>query len=76
MMIFDAPNFGTRLTMVVLMGNNAGDDKLVDGTRLGMVISDVVASRIGDIGDGRITFGVVVSKGGGVGDNGGTTCGA
>ena len=51
-----------------------------------MVISDVVASRIGDIGDGRITFGVVVggvmtsnivaSKGVGVGDNGGTTCGA
>ena len=36
------------------MGSNASDGKVVDGRTISsMVIYDVVASRIGDIGDGK-----------------------
>ena len=57
--------------MVVSMGSNASDGKVVDGRMIsGMVISDVVASRIGYIGDGKH----FASKGGDVGVNGGMTC--
>ena len=58
--------------MVVSIGSNAGDGKVVDGrTILGMVISNVVASRTGDVGDGKH----VAFKGRDVNDNGGMTCG-
>ena len=66
-----APNFRTRSTMVVSMGSNAGDGKVVDGRMIsGMVISDLVASRIGYIVDGKH----FPSKGGYVSVNGGMTC--
>ena len=47
------------------MGGNVGDCKVVDGK----VIFDVVASKTGDIGDGKY----VASKDGDIGDNGGMT---
>ena len=55
--------------MLVSMGGNAGDGKVVDGK----VISDVVASKTSDTRDSKY----VASKGGDVGDNGGMirTCG-
>ena len=49
--------------MVVSMGGNVGDDKVVNGE----VISNVVEFKIGDIGDGKH----VASKARDVGNNGG-----
>ena len=47
--------------MVVSMGRCVGDGKVVDGGAiLGTVISDMVASRRGDIGDGRMTSAIMV----------------
>ena len=56
----------------VSIGSNVDDGKVVNGRMIsGMVIYDVVASRTGDIRDGKH----VASKGGDLGDNGGMTCG-
>ena len=47
--------------MVVTMGRGVGDGKVVDGGTISCtVIFDMVSKR-GDIGDARMTFGVVVS---------------
>nr|CAN82233.1 hypothetical protein VITISV_005123 [Vitis vinifera] len=46
------------------MGRCVGDGKVVDGGAiLGTVISDMVASRRGDIGDGRMTSAIMVACG-------------
>ena len=48
--------------MVVLMGRRVGDGKVVDGEAISStMISDMVASRRGDIGDGRMTSAVMVA---------------
>ena len=47
--------------MVVSMGRRVGDGKVVDGGAIsGTVTSDMVASRRGDIVDGRMTSAVMV----------------
>nr|CAN62345.1 hypothetical protein VITISV_006920 [Vitis vinifera] len=68
------------------MGRSGGDGKMVDGGSIsGTVISDMVASRRGDIGDGRMTSTVVVAGAitsdivgsirGDISDDGEVTCG-
>ena len=48
--------------MVVSMGRGGGDGKVVDGGSISsIVIFDMVASRRGDIGDGRMTSAVMVA---------------
>ena len=48
--------------MVVSMGRGVGDGKMVyGGAILGIVISDMVAFRRGDIGDGIMTSAVMVA---------------
>ena len=48
--------------MVVSMGRGVGDGKVVDsGAISSTVISDMVASRRGDIRDGRMTSTIVVA---------------
>ena len=56
--------------MVVSMGRGVGDGKVVDGGAIsGIVISDMVDSRRGDISDdGEVTCGIVVSSREGRGD--------
>ena len=62
--------------MVVSMGRGEGDGKVVDGGSIsGTVISDMVASRRGDIGDGIITSGIVDLSKGDISDDGEVTCG-
>ena len=62
--------------MVVLMGRRVGDGKVVDGEAISStMISDMVASRRGDIGDGIITSGIVDLSKGDISDDGEVTCG-
>ena len=47
--------------MVVFTGRGVGDGKVVDGGAIsGTMISNMVASRRGDIGDGRMTSAIMV----------------
>ena len=72
--------------MVVFTGRGVGDGKVVDGGAIsGTMISNMVASRRGDIGDGRmifdvvvagaITFDIVGSRRRDISDDGEVTCG-
>ena len=66
-----SPNSDTRsvkVSLVSSIGGNVGEGKVGDD----IMISTIMEVGFGDLGNGKD----VVCKGGDVGDNGGTTCGA